>query len=123
MKLDRDEREELGRLLADGDSLDALLRRWSHFVAQVERGYDDSIYEYTNDLSVRDVLERLVEGAGAGLRAALEERLTADDRRFETATEEHVRPLGEFKQTTPPWWWRRVPRVRVGELAEDLGPL
>lgn len=31
-----------------------LLDRWVWFVEVVEQGYDDSIYEYTNDLSVRD---------------------------------------------------------------------
>jgi len=121
LDLDEHEREQLARLL-DEDSLGALLRRWSSFVTQVERGYDDSIYEYTNDLSVRDRLERLVARAGPGLRAKLEAALAADDRRFETATEEAARPLGEFGDASPPWWWRRVPVRRVGELAEDLEP-
>ena len=49
-----------------GDTLGALLRGWADLVTRVERGYDDSIYEYTNDLSVRDRLERLVQGAGRG---------------------------------------------------------
>ena len=101
------------------DSFDSTLHRWSHFVTQVERGYDDSIYEYTNDLSVRDRLERVIEGAGPGLRARLAGRVVDADRRFEEATEETTRPLGEFSGTAP-HWWRRVPRRRVGELAEDL---
>lgn len=128
--LDPDRRAELGRLLAEladrsgrEDSLDAMLRRWSHFVARVERGYDDSIYEYTNDLSVRDRLEQLVRGAGPGLRGVLESSLAGDDRRFETATQASARPLGQFRETAPPWWWLRVPRRRVGELAEDLETL
>ena len=124
LDLSPDERTALARLLADlpgrDDSLDAMLRRWSDFVTQVERGYDDSIYEYTNDLSVRDRHERLLEGAGPGLRAKLEGALAEDDRRFVAATEESARPLGEFGDTTPPWWWRRVPRRRIGELAQDL---
>jgi hypothetical protein len=125
-----DEQQELARLLAElaersgrEDSLDAMLRRWSDFVTRVERGYDDSIYEYTNDLSVRDRLERVVQGAGPGLRAKLEGALAEDDGRFEAATEESARPLGEFGEASPPWWWRRVPRRRPGELAEDLESL
>ena len=54
---------------------------------QVERGYDDSIYEYENDLSVRDRLEDVVTGASPGLRAQLERALAADDGRFRAATE------------------------------------
>ena len=130
LDLDAEEQQDLARLLAElakrsgrEDSLAAMLRRWSDLVTQVERGYDDSIYEYTNDLSVRDRLERVVQGAGPGLRAKLEGGLAEDDRRFEAATEVSARPLGDFTKTEPPWWWRRVPRRRAGELAEDLESL
>ena len=115
LDLTPEEREQLGRVLAElatrtgrEDSLGAMLGRWRDFVTTVERGYDDSIYEYTNDLSVRDRLERLVQGA-----------IAEDDRRFEAATQEADRPLGAFTEEAPTWW-RRVPRRRVGELAEDL---
>jgi hypothetical protein len=130
LDLSPDEQQELARLLAElaersgrADSLDAMLRRWSDLVTRVERGYDDSIYEYTNDLSVRDRLERIVQGARPRLRAELEGGLVEDDRSFEAATEESARPLGEFGEASPPWWWRRVPRRRAGELAEDLESL
>jgi len=130
LDLNPEQQAELARLLAElaeqsgrDDSLAAMLRRWSDFVTRAERGYDDSIYEYTNDLSVRDRLERVVRSAGPGLRAALEGGLADDDRRFEAATEDAARALGEFAETSPPWWWRRVPRRRVGELAEDLASL
>jgi hypothetical protein len=129
LDLTEEEREELGRLLAElaartgrEDSLGAMLGRWSSFVTDVERGYDDSIYEYTNDLSVRDRLESVVEGAGPGLRAKLDASLAEDDRRFAAATQEAARPLGEFMDAGPSWW-RRVPRRRAGELAEDLEAL
>ena len=52
LDLDPEQRDELARLLAE-DTLGALLRGWSRFVTAVERGYDDTIYEYTNELSVR----------------------------------------------------------------------
>ena len=119
LDLTPEEREELARLLAElaartgrEDSLDAMLGRWSAFVATVERGYDDSIYEYTNDLSVRDRLEGVTGGAGPALRAKLHGALAEDDRRFTTATQEAGRALGEFADGAPSWW-RRVPRRRV----------
>jgi hypothetical protein len=121
LDLSAQEQGELASLLG-GDILGAMLHRWSHFVTRVERGYDDSIYQYTDDLSVRDRLEGVVAGAGPGLRAKLEDRLAADDRRYEAATEQSARPLGEFGEA-PPRWWRRVPRRRAGELAEDLESL
>ena len=126
LDLTGEEREELSHLLAElaartgrEDSLDAMLGRWRAFVTAVERGYDDSIYEYTNDLSVRDRLEGLAAGAGPALRAKLIGAFSEDDRRFEAATQEAARPLGESGGA----WWRRVPRRRVGELAEDLDAL
>jgi hypothetical protein len=129
LDLTQEEREELARLLAElaartgrEDSLDAMLGRWSAFVTTVERGYGDSIYEYTNDLSVRDLLESVAAGAGPALRAKLHAALAEDDRRFAAATQEAGRALGEFAEEAPSWW-RRVPRRRVGELAEDLDAL
>jgi hypothetical protein len=121
LDLTPEEQKELARLLA-GDTLGALLGRWSGFVTAVERGYDDSIYEYTNDLSVRDRLEGVAAGAGPALRAKLHARLAEDDRRFAAATQETDRALGEFTEEAPSWW-RRVPRRRVGELADDLDAL
>jgi hypothetical protein len=120
LELDQEERDELARLLGE-DSLGALLTSWRRFVSEVERGYDDSIYEYTNDLSVRDRLERVVTGAGPALRAKLEAAAAEGDRRFEAATEEAARPLSALAD--PPWWWRRVPVRRIGELADDLRSL
>jgi hypothetical protein len=116
LELDPQQRDELARLLA-GDTLGALLQDWRRFVGEVERGYDDSIYEYTNDIAVRDRLERVVAGASPGLRAQLERALADDDRRFAAATEAAARPLGRSP------WAQRVPTRRVGELAEDLAAL
>ena len=116
LELTPQERDELARLLGE-DSLGALLRRWGDFVTAVERGYDDSIYEYTNDLAVRGRLDEVAAGAGPGLRAKLEGALAEDDGRFTAATEEAARPLGRSR------WSRRVPTRRFGELADDLGSL
>ena len=86
-------------------------------MTRVERGYDDSIYEYTNDLFVRKRLDEVVAGASPGLRAQLERAVAEDDRRFIAATEEAARPLGKSR------WAHRVPTRRVGELPEDLDAL
>ena len=100
-------------------SVHDMLSRWENFVREVERGYNDSIYEYTNDLSVRDRLAALVDGAIPSLAGKLERALLPTDRRFEAVTEPAARPLSE-RQGTVASWWHRVPCRRVGELAADL---
>ena len=106
LDLDPEERDELARLLGE-DSLGALLRRWSHFVTQVERGYDDSIYEYTNDLSVRDSPRRAsIAGAGPGLRAQLERA-----RSPRTTAASRPRRRRRRGRSAGRRWGHRVPRA------------
>lgn len=38
----------------------AVLDAWRSFVGLCERGYDDNIYEYENDLAIRDLIEKLL---------------------------------------------------------------
>jgi hypothetical protein len=69
LELTPDESRALSEILADLSqrakyevSLDRLLSNWVRFVDEVEQGYQDSIYEYTNDLSNRDTLEEISRG-------------------------------------------------------------
>ena len=98
-----------------------LLRQWGDFVVRVERGYRDSIYEYVNDLSVRDLLEEILERATQTLREDLTELIQPWDERFYNATEEANRSvLPGVTQESPQHWWFRVPKKLGGELEEDL---
>lgn len=98
-----------------------LLDRWFWFVGAVEQGYDDSIYEYTNDLSVRDLLESVIDACPAPLGNRLMDRLGEWDGRFLKATAPWPKPLlTQEGSEEPSWWWVRVP-VRLGtELEKDL---
>lgn len=113
-----EERSELETLLR-GASLNQLLGQWSELVRAVERGYDDSIYEYTNDLSVRDRLQDLIAASSSTLADKLRGELAPIDERFTAATEAAARPLSAAPGDLAPWW-RRVPRRRDGEFADDL---
>jgi hypothetical protein len=97
-------------------SLNGLLQRWRSFVVQVEQGYEDSIYEYMNDLSVRDILEEIVLKAPYTLRCKLVELLRAWDERFYDMTREINKPLAQ--KSLP--WWSRVPKNLSDELGSDL---
>lgn len=102
-------------------SLNALLRDWKDFIRAIERGYGDSIYEYTNALSVRDQLAAVVDHSPITLRAKVSTAIEPLDERFETATEPAARPLKASGAIS--FWWTRIPIRRVGELADDLAAL
>ncbi|MBI4422096.1 MAG: hypothetical protein HY554_00120 [Elusimicrobia bacterium] len=98
---------------------DALLSQWRSFVAEVERGYSWTLYEYQNDLSVRDQIDEILKALPASMRHQLSAPLAEADRRFEDATAPCARPVirGERRLGA---WYRRVPKRAVGELEDDL---
>jgi hypothetical protein len=101
-------------------TLSSLTERWVRFVKAVEAGYDDSIYEYTNDLGVRNLLENVISACPPPLRIRLTAVLDVWDGRFLNATERLSRPLTQRRDENPGWWWFRVP-LRLGfELQKDL---
>lgn len=96
-----------------------LVEQWEQFVEICEEGYDDNIYEFDNDRSVRDLLGRALHDSTlrrfpehAELRAEVE-RI---DERFRATCRTDVF-LG---REGDPWWRRGVPRNATGELADDL---
>lgn len=122
LDLTSEEQKELESLLDAtpyGASLNELVDQWGEFVGGLEHGYDDSIYEYTNDLAVRDRLQSLFAASSPSLRAKMESAIAPLDHRFAFATEPAARPLRANTGDLPSWW-RRVPRRRDGEFADDL---
>lgn len=95
-----------------------MLEKWSCLVDEIVEGYVLTIYDYTNDLTTRQLLQDI----GDSLQGALAERFGAAigtiDERFLAATEPALSPL--YKQSASMFWIQRVPRVRVGELRDDL---
>lgn len=94
------------------------MTKWAECVGEVEAGYECSIYDYTNDVDVRDLLHRLVVEAPTSLRVELERVIKPFDDRFRAATEPARKPLRV--ESDDLWWWQRVPTVRDGEFGADL---
>lgn len=101
-------------------SIESLLKRWDTFVTQVEKGYEDSIYDYANDLSVRDLLDKILLGAPQSLRAKLIALLQPLDDRFKQASLEVRRPVVTRDKGAIAFWWFRVPCRPGPELRQDL---
>jgi len=96
-------------------SLNDQVEAWSQLVDAVEVGYTMTIDDYTNDLAVREWLERVQPMLTPMFRASLAARLSPFDERFRTAT---VEPQTRMPGAGPGWWYR-LPRLLIDELAED----
>lgn len=101
-------------------SLHRLLDNREAFVRAVEAGYDDCIYEYQNDLVVRDFLEEILQAVDPAARGPLAAIVEPIDRRFEAATRFSPRPVLPGLDREPDGWWPRAPNVLPAELADDL---
>jgi hypothetical protein len=97
-----------------------LLKSWASFVRKVETGYDDTIYDYANDLSARDSLEEALAPLPSPEGEPLRAELRGWDQRFEAATRPSIRPLAPGVTERERSWWFRVPLRPIGELEADL---
>ena len=127
LQLSRDETRMLGAILTSLSertkyplSLNSLLQRWEDFVAQVEKGYEGSIYEYTNDLSIRDVLQEILLKVPLSLHDTLLQRVQPWDDRLHEATCTSRRPLAPAVPHDAPSWWFRIPKKLATQLENDL---
>jgi hypothetical protein len=101
----------------------ALVEAWEHQVDAVADGYDWGYDEYSNDISVRDTVQRVL--TDDRLRdfpqmAWVRERVQAADDRF--------RQLLQLDRELPsavplPWWHRHPPRYAEAELVDELQSL
>jgi len=106
--------------VARGLSLQDLLTTWTRFVTEVETGYRRSIYEYADDLSVRDILQEIIDQGAESLRGKLTAWLKPWDGRFMGATRPVVNPLDPNAPPAALARISRVPRKLVAELESDL---
>lgn len=89
-----------------------LLDEWRDFVAECEAGYGWNVYEYHNDLSVRDRLETCLAEMEAGDAAQVAEI----DGRFRAL----LQPGVQVGPEDGPWWHRGVLRYAGPDMAAEL---
>jgi hypothetical protein len=96
---------------------EGLISDWRRFVKEIRTGYRHSIYDYSNELSGRDLLENLKEAADDPVAKKIHEELLPLDADFEKNTQAVEKPLAANKVNG---WWHRIPKQLVGELRDDL---
>jgi hypothetical protein len=90
--------------------------QWEQVVSMIEDGYDQNIYEYDNDLSVRQLIADLLEDPSIRTHtesAWFVEAVDALDGRLRAVMTD--RPIREG-----PWWRSHLPIVAGVELADGL---
>lgn len=90
---------------------------WSSFVDQVVAGYSGDLYEYENEVSVRDDLDRAL--TASTLRQFdnwrdLAEIVIRHDRQLQA-----VLDRGPVVKSEGPWWRKRLPPYAGEDLASD----
>ena len=111
--------EELSEQARFNISLERLLDKLRIFIKEVENGYDFSIYDYLNDLTIRDHVEKILRTAPSTLLEKLSREIQIVDQRFKDATVKLEKPLRKDNKEVS-WWWYRIPRNPGEELRDDL---
>lgn len=92
------------------------IEAWQAFVAEVAAGYAGDLYEYENELSVRDDLQVALNSPDLGDYpewANLQGQIVTIDGRLRSLLEE-----GPVVRSDSEWWRARLPARAGAELAE-----
>lgn len=95
-----------------------LLDQWSAFVELCEESYRSTIYEYEDEIGVRDAIQRLLDDPEVSRFPEAREwaqRIRVWDDRFRRLLEPLPRP-----RPGAAWWKAGVPRYGGPEFAEDI---
>lgn len=112
---------EFGEQRRAAFNLEEYFNKWNRLVDETQKGYRLGIYDYANDLSSRDVLERFKQSLSGELQDKFAFAIAPLDDSFRKATNETDVPLagGPISNAKLPWWWHRIPKKLLDELNED----
>ncbi|MCZ4103325.1 hypothetical protein C8250_007770 [Streptomyces sp. So13.3] len=103
-----------------------MVDQWASLVRTVENGYEDLIDEYTNDLYSRNWLHEAWVLLPGHVLVTWNQRIQELDDCFRDATAfddgqalSQFHRIGRFDPDAM-WWWRRYPRILVGDLGHAL---
>jgi hypothetical protein len=122
--LTSEEEREISHLIpatSHAKSFAQLIDRWMKVIERIENGYKLGIFDYRNDLTLREIIERIEKGVSPKLRAKIASAIAPLDSRLSNATFISTNPPfpGALQRKPDAWWYSRLPRQLIGELAED----
>ncbi len=79
--------------IADFITFEYLLENWERIVACVVIGYGFTIWDYTNDLSTRSILQKIIDRVSPAVGKKINSVIQDIDREFLEATEQIPEPL------------------------------
>lgn len=97
-----------------------VIEMWDSFVSSCEEGYGWSIYEYYNEISVRDLIEVLLDQPTlreAPQQTWFREGVEEIDRRFNSLIKNGPKASGSTGRS---WWRAQFPRYGGQEFAADV---
>ena len=104
------------------DYIRSSIEAWERFVSQeVELGYEFTIYDYLNDLGLRDDIQEILETLSPEGRLQVASLVEPIDRRFRRATR-YVRRSVWYpaERRSRYWWYHRIPKRMGEDLRRDL---
>jgi hypothetical protein len=102
-------------------NLDHFLTKWRDFVKQVEDGYKLPVDDYANELTRRDILQKIIDGSQPETGEKIINWLAEWDDRLVKVTKEIKEPLlPPIDDRKQGWWWYRIPIKPAGYLDEWL---
>jgi hypothetical protein len=126
MKFTSDEVNFINNIIAQaygGDrrkvTIEFLIGRWQNFIEELEKGYEDTIYEYRDELVKRDILARILNASSPSLKTKLSSTLDPLDIRFDNLTVSIQKPLLDGMEQDHTWWYK-VPKKANDEFMEYL---
>jgi len=122
IKLSKQDHEIISYILKQHTqrSLSSLLQKWQYFVVEVQRGYSSSIYDYTNALSIRDIIQSTINVISKNGQKEILGLLQEADDIFQTSTRQVQNPLLNYAINHENWWWYRFPKLHTDAIEEDV---
>ena len=93
------------------------VNEWRDIAIKIKHGYRLGIEDYENDISIRDILERILTMVSTVVKDKLMSKISDIDKMFYDSTTKISKPLIEGETSE---WWYRIPKILKEELKMDL---